>query len=182
MISSGAMKALVPNLEKCIVKYKTCWAGDIRTALCLRDSGILVGDLPGLNNHPPQTMNSGPPCDKPVTFHHLLVGQIQELWTVESQLHSTNDKLITNADIYRTLIGQKQGEDFLTDIDMPGYDMKHFDSPNATSCHKSCRNEPKCISFSYVEGVCWLKDSMSEPKKLNGSVSGFFSDKYVCNM
>lgn len=171
---------MLSNLDKCIVKYKTCFAGDVRTALCLRDNGVLIQGLPGFNKDPPHSLRARA-CQTPYTFHHLLVHQIQEIWNMESQLHSFNRTLITASDIYRIMIGKKEGEEFMNDIDMPGADIQHMDSPNAISCQTSCRNEAKCISFSYVDGVCWLKDSIVASKTVNGSVSGFFSEKYVCN-
>lgn len=40
IISRGAMIEMMKVIDVCIVKYKGCWAGDIRTALCLRDVDI----------------------------------------------------------------------------------------------------------------------------------------------
>jgi hypothetical protein len=40
VLSRGAMRVLVANIDACISRYKTCWAGDVRTALCLRDNDI----------------------------------------------------------------------------------------------------------------------------------------------
>ena len=36
VISRGAMIEMMKIHESCILKYKDCFAGDIRTALCLR--------------------------------------------------------------------------------------------------------------------------------------------------
>ena len=179
VISSGAIKKMLINLDKCIVKYRTCWAGDIRTALCLRDNDILIKGIPGFNNNPLQLTNLGPPCQTPITFHHLLGRQMQDIWDVDSRLHLLNKTRVTNSDIYN-ILNAKEGEEYLEGIDMPGSDIKHLNSPNSISCLASCRNETKCIAYSYVEGVCWLKNSMVEREERNGSISGFLSDRYVC--
>jgi Fringe-like len=42
IISRGAMLKMIPLVDGCIEKYDSCWAGDIRTSLCLRDAGIFV--------------------------------------------------------------------------------------------------------------------------------------------
>lgn len=42
IISRGAMLKMIPIIDSCIKKYDSCWAGDIRTSLCLRDAGIMV--------------------------------------------------------------------------------------------------------------------------------------------
>jgi hypothetical protein len=42
VISRGAMLKMIPIIDSCIEKYDSCWAGDIRTSLCLRDVGIFV--------------------------------------------------------------------------------------------------------------------------------------------
>ncbi|KAJ3223581.1 hypothetical protein HK099_000931, partial [Clydaea vesicula] len=53
VISRSAMKKMVKNSKKCIKQYRDCWAGDVRTSLCLRDQGILLKSLPGFNNFTP---------------------------------------------------------------------------------------------------------------------------------
>ncbi|KAJ1563959.1 hypothetical protein HK405_000166 [Cladochytrium tenue] len=40
LMSRGAVDKLIPILDECIIKYHTCWGGDIRIALCMRDAGI----------------------------------------------------------------------------------------------------------------------------------------------
>ena len=179
VISNGAMKTMLQNIDQCIIKYKTCWAGDVRTALCLKDSGILLsGFSQRFHGGTPYAEPLDDPCATSFVFHHLLVKQMQELWDVESKIRSLN---VTNADIFHALIGKKEGEQLQNNIDMPGHDFKTLTTPDAISCQVSCRNEPKCISFSYRNGKCWLKDARRTGKNVTGVVSGFFSDKFICN-
>ena len=41
------MISMMTIIDKCIKKYETCWAGDVRVALCLRDVKIFGTS----NNH-----------------------------------------------------------------------------------------------------------------------------------
>ena len=36
LLSKAAMRLMMRNIDTCIEKYKDCWAGDVRVALCLR--------------------------------------------------------------------------------------------------------------------------------------------------
>ena len=180
IISSGAMKVLLANLDNCIIKYKSCWAGDIRTALCLRDSGILLKEIPGFNSDPPLLQEGVDPCDKPLTFHHLLVKQIQQIWYSEYEWLSLNKTSRTFSEIYTSLARKQNINEYMSDTDMPGHDISHEDTPDAIACQDLCRKTSKCISFSYVSGKCWLKDTVSLTEKKIGAVSGFLRDKYIC--
>ena len=175
------MKALSLILDKCIVQYKTCFAGDVRTGLCLRDAGILLQKIPGFNKQPPQLTRGIHPCQKPITFHHLLVKQIQEIWDLESKYLSSNNT-ITFSDMYEYFIGKQEGEEYMIDTDLPGNDIMNISTPSAIYCQKLCQNEPECVSFSFVNGVCWLKDSIPFTKQANKSVSGIFQERYKCQL
>lgn len=177
VMSVAAVKAMIADIDRCIVKYRDCWAGDIRTALCLRDNGILIKGMQGFNNAPPHKVKA-PACAKHYTFHHLLVNQIQQLWEIENSL---NKKIISAADIFHILHGHSATKDYIVDTDMPGSDFENMKCDSAVICQTTCKNNPKCISYSYVDGVCWLKDSIVESKVRNGSVSGVLREKYVCH-
>ncbi|KAI9335703.1 hypothetical protein BDR26DRAFT_936344 [Obelidium mucronatum] len=43
LLSKGAIKPMLEIMDSCIVTYHSCWSGDIRVALCLRDAGIRIG-------------------------------------------------------------------------------------------------------------------------------------------
>eukprot|EP00834_Sanchytrium_tribonematis_P004780 NODE_254_length_11700_cov_0.671580.p4 type:complete len:284 gc:universal NODE_254_length_11700_cov_0.671580:2398-1547(-) len=74
-MSKTSLSKLVDGLDKCIEKYSTCWAGDIRTSLCLRDQGILIdGDASkgSFHGHPPHKHNYHNPCERPFTYVFLI--------------------------------------------------------------------------------------------------------------
>ncbi|KAJ3298788.1 hypothetical protein HDU79_006831 [Rhizoclosmatium sp. JEL0117] len=45
LVSNAAMKKVLDGVDGCIVKYRDCFFGDVRVALCMRDVG--VKGLPG---------------------------------------------------------------------------------------------------------------------------------------
>ncbi|KAJ3076326.1 hypothetical protein HDU98_004310 [Podochytrium sp. JEL0797] len=78
VISRGAMLLMREGLDECILKYETCWAGDIRTALCLRDVGVKVTWGDGFYQHPPgeEVVFPEEGCERVNVFHHVLPEQV----------------------------------------------------------------------------------------------------------
>lgn len=181
VLSSGAMNSLIPNIDKCIHEYKTCFAGDVRTALCLRDSGVLLTKTFSFHKDPPQMVGKTPACEKSLTFHHLLVNQIQKLWEIETKWLSSGKKLISFADIYNQWVPKADTDELLSNVDLPGSDINHFYSEDAESCQTSCRSEPRCVSFSYVKDVCWLKDAIPLAKDRSDATSGIIRERFKCS-
>ncbi|KAJ3128578.1 hypothetical protein HK098_004004 [Nowakowskiella sp. JEL0407] len=86
LLSRGAIQKLVEptHLRTCMARYRRCFAGDVRTALCMRDAGVLITRTAGFHGYAPnaETVWTNP-CENPITFHHLLVSSIQALSTVQ---------------------------------------------------------------------------------------------------
>ncbi|RKO86961.1 hypothetical protein BDK51DRAFT_26581, partial [Blyttiomyces helicus] len=72
LLSRATMLRLLAILPSCIHKYRSCWAGDVRTALCLRDAGVLVRGRSGFNGEPPNAKFRWPP--QPVQRLNDVVG------------------------------------------------------------------------------------------------------------
>lgn len=175
------MKALALNIDHCIVKYKSCFAGDVRLGLCLRDSGVLLTKSFSFHKQPPQMVQNSPhACQKSITFHHMLVKQIQELWDFESRWAASNKNLMTFSDIYKAVVDKDYDKEIMADTDMPGFDITHFNCTDSASCRNSCGNEPRCVSFSYSDGKCWLKDRFPHRKERKNFVSGIFRENFKC--
>jgi hypothetical protein len=179
VVSRGALKRIVPDLNQCILKYKDCWAGDVRTALCLRDQGVLAADPGGFNANPPHHgywFNDA--CRKPITFHHLLVSQMQKLWTLEQ---STKLKFpgtaVEMSDIYRDWHPDNGLEQ---NTDRSGADVKSIDSLSANECLNTCREIPDCMAFTFADGKCWLKNEIPPKTEQKGHTSGVVTSHFVC--
>ena len=179
ILSSGAMKALNSNLDNCINKYKTCYFGDVKVGLCLRDIGIFIKNFDNLLKEPPHMSTGRPPCENPLSFHHLLPAQIQEIWDVESEMVAKNIS-IRMENIYPNFYLKE--DKYIVDADLPGSDIYHNIMENSDICRESCIKTPKCVSFTFWDGKCWLKHGIPVIKNRNGSLSGIIFRKYKCNI
>lgn len=178
VLSRGAVQKLMGSVDYCIEKYKDCWAGDIRLALCLNDIGISLNSVHTFNSKPPNDdFHFTSPCLKPVSFHHLLLHQTQKLYSLEKSLEKNGVSTVTLGDIASSFL-----EDGLAKgVDRPGSDYTHFAEPLYDRCHEACKNDYRCVAFIHDSRAnCWLKDSIPSVKTTAKSVSGIVLDHYKC--
>eukprot|EP00842_Homolaphlyctis_polyrhiza_P001503 jgi/Hompol1/2353/HPOL_005962-RA len=163
VLSRGAMRELMTGIDQCILKYRDCFAGDVRLALCLRDHKIYITDPKTFNRDPPNEQYPFPkdPCYRPVTFHHLLVSQIQKLYNLETELKSRTSRGVTIADLFNDWIPVLP--DLIFNGDRRGSDLASITVNSVEACHDRCWDEPACISYVYDGKRCWLKDEIPPP-------------------
>lgn len=181
VISQAAMKILFKRMDTCILKYRHCWAGDIRTGLCLRDGGILLEDPKGFNKEPPNEHFTfgDDPCFKPLTFHHLLVKQMQSLAQLERNKEAQGLKpVITMADVFNDT--RRGLPDVSANMDRPNYDFEAYIDPSPKNCHAMCEENPKCRSYVHDGENCWLKSAVPGNTVATGHVSGIIPSHYTC--
>ncbi|KAJ3390588.1 hypothetical protein HDU84_007289 [Entophlyctis sp. JEL0112] len=72
LLSRAAMKIVYGGLNACILRYETCWAGDVRVGLCMRDAGIRITQNTSFFSSGIHENIGFPadPCVRPFTFHH----------------------------------------------------------------------------------------------------------------
>ncbi|KAJ3277834.1 hypothetical protein HK104_002934 [Borealophlyctis nickersoniae] len=198
VISRGAMSLLTSGLDACISKYRDCWAGDVRTALCLRDQGVLLTRRPGFNGEAPNAKFRWPPnpCDRPLTFHHLLVKQVQQVFEVEQRVTASaaargdgdavderddqTPSVVTYADVFQVTakeVGLGQHE---PGTNRPGMDYQQVACRTAQRCEDICREDEKCMAWTLDEGRCWLKGGIPSRKEKRRAVSGVIVERYKC--
>ncbi|KAI8905174.1 hypothetical protein EDD86DRAFT_182583, partial [Gorgonomyces haynaldii] len=177
IVSKGAVQKILPILDKCIVKYKDCWAGDIRLGLCLRDAGILITGDHTFNRDPPHRKYGFTidPCDRPSTFHHLLVDQIQSLYELEMK---SKTPLINYAQVFQHWHGDNDGK--IVSGNRKGNDYNHVKSSSAPECRDLCEKDKKCASFVYDKGECWFKGRIPGFEESTEAKTGHFSSHYQC--
>ncbi|KAJ3091000.1 hypothetical protein HK102_001999 [Quaeritorhiza haematococci] len=204
VISRGAIKKMMSGIDKCILKYKDCWAGDVRTALCLRDHRILLEGKPGFHGTPPNQKFGWPkdPCQRPITFHHLYVRQIQQIYeaveqareahvekpppppssvgTVTKRLSTAPEYLISYGDLFQAFYKDFDMASLEHDTNRPGYDYKNQPSENAAQCQDMCKSEQQCMAWALDGGRCWLKNGIPSKSSQSGVISGTFPEKYRC--
>ncbi|KAJ3295495.1 hypothetical protein HDU79_009008 [Rhizoclosmatium sp. JEL0117] len=185
IISRGAMKKMTKGLNQCIIKYQNCWAGDIRTALCLRDNGVVVSWGDGFYENPPLDEIRFPddPCSLPNTFHHVLPSQMQTLYEVERENWNFRGTLTTTMD--RIFAAFHSSESFVEkDTNRPDGDIEvHNDVETADKCQNLCTKVQFCLAWTFddIGGHCRLKNRLGEPKSgLKGYTSGVIGGRYTC--
>ncbi|KAJ3388732.1 hypothetical protein HDU92_001367 [Lobulomyces angularis] len=195
VVSRGALKKMLTVVDSCISSYKDCWAGDVRTALCMRDAGILLEmRLPGFNSDPPNIIDGHwptNPCLTPLSYHHLLNWQIQSLFDVEEKSKKSRNSLTTYSDIleeFRYLEQSFFDEKWKANTNRRGYDyrsvlFKGFPSIKdaANECYKLCLEEERCRSWVFDADKCWLKDGIPRLFAQDDSYSGVVDKEYMCN-
>lgn len=193
------MKKLFEKADNCILKYRDCWAGDVRTALCMRDTGILIKGQQGFNLNPPNAKYAFPEnaCSRPITFHHLLLPQIQRIYTASARPRRPRDKTSGNStrdnfpelysdattygDIFSEFYRDFDLPEFKIDTNMPGGDYRNIKVENAVECQDLCRNSSqKCRAWSFDNGRCWMKKHIRKLEGKKGAVTGAFPDRYKC--
>ncbi|KAJ3064268.1 hypothetical protein HDU98_012295, partial [Podochytrium sp. JEL0797] len=139
VVSRGAMKKMVPVLDNCILKYRDCWAGDVRVALCMRDAGVLITGTGDVYQSPPNTDFEYPdsPCTQPLVFHKTLPHQIQSLFEAQ---HATPRNRTTFADIYHHMhfnntFSRVSGDlKILKDTFIAGHEREKRETESAEAC------------------------------------------------
>jgi hypothetical protein len=176
---------MMPILDNCIKKYKPCWAGDIKTALCMRDAGVLIENVNGniFNRDPPNSDYGFPanPCQNPITFHHLLVGQIQKLYHHEREMHSKG-KDVNFGNILADWDGYPDG--VIVKGDRKGTDYHHEFTKSEKECMERCKVQSRCKSFAFSipDSSCWYKEGVPALTESQTVYSGHFANtKYKCD-
>jgi hypothetical protein len=172
------------KVEACITRYRDCWAGDVRTALCLRDQGILIQGYWGFTGTPPNKEFWFPreKCRLPLTFHHLLVKQVQMLSDIERVVkHRRNGGLVTISDILRYWRPALVEDKVSMDVDRHGSDYRNTPAADANACMQECRNDQRCASWAHKVDTCWLKDEVPPAAAAVGTSSGVVVKNYNCD-
>ncbi|KAJ3114183.1 hypothetical protein HDU96_002449 [Phlyctochytrium bullatum] len=183
VVSRGAVKKMMGNIENCIKKYKDCWAGDVRLALCLRDVGILLEGGQYFEKEPPNDDSWFPEdgCARPNVFHHLLPHQVQRLHEIESMaLAHHPERGATWADVLQFFNPNRPSIE--QDTDRPGKDYDNKRTADAKACEELCQSDKKCKSWAFDGAKCWLKSAIASIKRDNtkGKASGILPERYVC--
>ena len=155
-------------------------SSDVRTAICLRDNGILLQHAAHFNKEPPiESFNyEFDPCDRPITFHHLLTDQLHRLYLISKE---SKQGILTYGEVYRHFSVQFNQDDLQFNKTRKGSDYIHFKVEDPSACRKACVNEPKCMSFDFLDSICYLKNGVPAPSPRNNTVSGVLHSRYICN-
>ncbi|KAI8894729.1 hypothetical protein BC833DRAFT_603807 [Globomyces pollinis-pini] len=172
VLSRGTLKKMDSHWDKCIERYKNCWAGDVRVSLCLRDLNIFLTDNRNFHSEPPnENVYFSDACARPITFHHLLPHQTQALYNIE-----TNSEVFNLAAVLNTF----RIPNISFGTIRRGSDYKAVYAPDLNHCVVLCQYENECVSWVYDLGVCWLKNSIPGVDQKKNSTSGIVFEHFKC--
>ncbi|ORZ37435.1 hypothetical protein BCR44DRAFT_1430228 [Catenaria anguillulae PL171] len=197
LMSKAAVAKVLTVLDKCIVKYHTCWAGDITVALCMRDF-----------RYPHN------PCIRPITFHHLKPDVMEQVHlatqVARARLQDMEyvwDKVThrTHAHLYHTPAGSTTPElvartsphyaphtdpdDPIVHIDkMRNSDAYHEfvagEGPKALAeCRNKCIDDKKCRSWDFnpADRKCRLMEPVPRLEDRDGGITGIVKGRFTCS-
>jgi hypothetical protein len=151
------------------------WLGDIRLALCLRDTGILLQGKNLFTKYPPNNnFYYEDPCIRQIAFHHLLPHQSQRLYEAELK-NGMNGITLSHIAPYFL----KNGMEWNTS--RAGGDYNSLSMNSADECYKKCQSESKCVSFEFNNGVCYVKQHIPDATESKNVISGVVLSHYKCN-
>lgn len=159
---------------------KDCWAGDVRLGLCLRSVAVLLTNVKLFNTNPPNdnTVFSHP-CSKPITFHHMLVSQIEELYTLE--IASRNSYLNGHITMEK-LLSLWVTADPESDTIRNGDEYESTLSDNLQHCISTCKKDMGCMaySFEHLSSKCTKQSKINALKKNIGTTTGIIRSNFKC--
>ncbi|KAJ3246243.1 hypothetical protein HDU77_009026 [Chytriomyces hyalinus] len=204
VMSQGALKTMMNVIDVCIMRYKSCWAGDIRVGLCMRDSGILVEHFREFYGFPPDADFGFPddPCTRPLVFHHSTQHQIQIFHDIErakSKLaDSQGQTLITMGDLYHHMnfktayavskgqtpaVYRMQSNTAVKGKLLEGDAVLMPPGSAPEACLSQCEGKEECVAWVLDEaGSCTLMAGPGKFIERNGSWSGVLVSRYKCGL
>jgi hypothetical protein len=155
-----------------------CWAGDVRIGLCLRDVAVLLTNVKLFNANPPNDNTPfSYPCAKPITFHHLLVQQVKELYELEIAMKK-NYKEVLMEHLLSLWISPDPKPNTLRN----GDEYQAIITRNLESCTKICKNDKKCVSyfFNHITKECTKQSKVNVLKSNLGTTTGLAPKHFKC--
>jgi hypothetical protein len=172
ILSNGAIQRILPVLQDCIQNYKDCFAGDVRVSLCMRDAGIyLTGNLMMHARAPYYTSFGTDACGTAITFHHITGPQLQTFDLLKKSGNLRNDFIV------QTFV---HGE-LRNNTNLSGWDFDKQPVADYEQCDIMCKQDWKCVAWTYQEGICYLKNGLGRTKTLPNTYSKVYPMRYRCN-
>ena len=198
-ISSGSMSKLSPNIDKCMLKYFDCRGGDVIISRCLvEESAISIGksrnphgfhflQYRGDSTWPDKRFV----CTCPVSAHHLVDWEMQELYEIENMIRNDN-KVVNFGNLFTHLMASKSSK-----IEIAGMTVFNFSSRytwNSASyknsnvsdwlnCAKLCIEDHRCLSYTWENNLCYFKSelgSLIDSSNHIRSTMGVVISRYSC--
>jgi hypothetical protein len=191
MISKAALELMMGRINYCIIDSKYCWAGDVRTAMCLRGVGVEPTNIEGFNSvHIGNLFHWRDPCKKPVTFHHLLTPQMQALFDFEQELKFKGK----NNPNYELFAQKYLSNNIEVNATRQGTVLGIKSTTSVQRCQQFCKSIPKCLGFVFepppnpvggqisaeLLGKCVLHADIAPIQEKKFYQTGVFPSRFKC--
>lgn len=139
--------------------------------------GVYITNVKSFHTNPPNDNTVfGFACARPITFHHLLVDQIQRLYEMEMQ--SIKDgELVTMG----TLMKEWVSTESRPDTTRRGDEYYSVAAPDLKSCIAICSASPRCVVYEFTGIACTLKWKVNVLEKRVGTTSGVMHSNFNCD-
>lgn len=171
LLSRNAMARLVDVLDACILRWSSCWAGDIQVAACLLavEPALHGEGLRGAHSETPAATLSkthGRWCEAPLTFHHMVPAELLALSRAEETmwLNGTHfslasivkpffvDPLLAN----HTRAAAPNDTICLAKQTNAGDPLDHSTASSALDCSTRCHQNTDCVGYLVSSPACTL--------------------------
>ncbi|KAJ3295496.1 hypothetical protein HDU79_009009 [Rhizoclosmatium sp. JEL0117] len=183
LVSRGGMRALMNVIDNCILKYRSCFGGDIRTGLCFRDAGILLTwDNSFFLSSPYDEEFQYPdePCEEPKTFKTSFLDDMEDIHALSVASASQRNSTLSTGQIYRKVSASMNIQS--KNVDRPGGEYRVLRIADAKTCERAClKDVGKCVGWVVDRTKkCLLKSTPGAAKKRKGYMSGVIVSRYQC--
>lgn len=182
ILSQPALQRIVEHRNAYLDDYDRFtvkeWAGDFVLGKLAQDAGIPFKRALSLQREPVSEVdplalpeNQSLWCLAPVSYHHMHVDAIADLYTFEQTWRRQNPGAqLQYRHILREYIVPK-----LSDDDVSGWDNLSSDTQplgdaiptdSAADCRRQCQANPDCLQYSHLHGDCHIATRVRHGRKL----------------
>ena len=194
--SNSAVQKVVRDRDAHLFEYDQLTvrerAGDAVLAQKLKKVGVpLIWASPHFAEETPSTIDFNatgaslkPWCYAPVTYHHMRVHEIRQLYDFEQNWRRKNGSKLLYSEISKGYIQPKLAA-AQEDWDNLSKELKLIRDPIPTNpseeCLAVCEAVSKCLQYSYLSGDCYIASQIRHGKKTDAGgaavQSGWMTDR-----
>ncbi|KXS18094.1 glycosyltransferase family 31 protein [Gonapodya prolifera JEL478] len=198
ILSRPALTLLIQTLPTCLSRTSSCWAGDIRLALCLQDAGVFLARdqrfFDVFYSRSPEDVGfpwPKDPCVRPGTFHGVSPTSFPLLHALQRSSPSREPRI---ADVFHLLYpSADRVPSSIPDTYLSHPAFRTLQVAGMDECRRQCVEEPRCRTWSFepregggrrpdAGGACGLKKEQGwGGERRVGVVSGAVWGRYGCN-
>lgn len=189
VLSRPAMEKAVETRRRDVERWDAItrdnWAGDCVLGQLLAESGVgMLWAWPALQIGPPEEMDVFSPdyyktpwCYAPVTFHHLSMREVDEMWHFERKWFAAHRRLLYR-DVFQEIVRPRLlGVQYDWDNRVaPQYSISSR-SRSSLECRRKCLADPDCVQYAQQGDTCWVSAAAKLGRAETGVSSGWIPER-----